>query len=309
MGRVLGLRCNGIALVVSELLCLAPVLLVLAAPAAHAAGKEAKERAARKACLSGDYAKGVGLLSDLFIDTEDPNYIFNQARCFEQNSRWEDAIGRFREYLRKATKIGPADRADTEKHISDCQALLDKKEGRSAGTAPTSPTITVAVPKPESGPTPAKPAPPAETPQPALAAAEPPGQVQRTSSTASVAAEATAIASASQAQTSPGRGLRIAGITCGAVGLASVGTAIYFYTRARSYSDKVQNELVVVSSDEQAGKSAQTMQWVFYSVGGAALATGVVLYVLGARAGSASQVAAAPMFGPGLAGLSAQGAF
>jgi len=33
--------------------------ILLAAPLVHSAGKEAKERAARKACLSGDYAKGV----------------------------------------------------------------------------------------------------------------------------------------------------------------------------------------------------------------------------------------------------------
>jgi len=67
------------------------LLVLLVAPLAHAAGKEAKERAARKACLSGDYDKGVEILSDLFLDTVDANYIFDQARCFEQNNRcaWE----------------------------------------------------------------------------------------------------------------------------------------------------------------------------------------------------------------------------
>jgi hypothetical protein len=66
-----------------------PILLV--GPFARAAGKKPKElpagkagqeRAARKACLSGDYAKGVEILSDLFIDTKDPVYLFNQGRCF-----------------------------------------------------------------------------------------------------------------------------------------------------------------------------------------------------------------------------------
>ena len=43
-------------------LLIAVPLILLATPFAHAAGKEAKERAARKACLSGDYAKGVEIL-------------------------------------------------------------------------------------------------------------------------------------------------------------------------------------------------------------------------------------------------------
>jgi hypothetical protein len=53
------------------------------------------------------------------------------------------------------------------------------------------------------------------------------------------------------------------------------------------------------------------MQWVFYSVGGAALATGVVLYALAWPSSDANQKTArvAPLFGPGLAGISAHGTF
>jgi hypothetical protein len=32
------------------------------------------------ACLSGDYTKGVAILSELFVDTKDPTYLFNQGR-------------------------------------------------------------------------------------------------------------------------------------------------------------------------------------------------------------------------------------
>ena len=46
------------------------------------------------ACLSGDYTKGVAILSELFVDTKDPTYLFNQGRCFEQNRRYDDAIAR-----------------------------------------------------------------------------------------------------------------------------------------------------------------------------------------------------------------------
>jgi hypothetical protein len=45
-------------------------MLVLSSSLAFAAEKEAAERAARKACMAGDYATGVGLLADLFVDTK-----------------------------------------------------------------------------------------------------------------------------------------------------------------------------------------------------------------------------------------------
>jgi hypothetical protein len=80
------------------------VLIALAAVPAFAASKQAskqaQERTARKACLGGDYNRGVNILADLFVTTKDPTYIFNQGRCFEQNHRYEDAISRFEEYLR-----------------------------------------------------------------------------------------------------------------------------------------------------------------------------------------------------------------
>lgn len=117
------------------------------------------------------------------------------------------------------------------------------------------------------------------------------------------------VASPTEAAQNAGRGLRIAGVTCGVVGAASVATAIYFYTRARSYSDKVSDQDVPNPSDDSAGKTAETMQWVFYGVGGAALATGAVLYTLGWQAGNSQGTAIAPLFGNGVAGISAQGAF
>jgi hypothetical protein len=255
------------------------ILIVLAAPLARAAGTEAKERAARKACLSGDYAKGVEILSDLFIDTKDSTHIFNQARCFEQNSRFEEAISRFREYLRKATTISPDDKADAEKHITDCQALLGQKSA----------------PEPKAEPAAAAPSAPIPPPVAVLPVAPAPEQVAAANETSS-----------------PGRGLRIAGIACGVVGVASVGAGVYYYTQARSYSDKVSRQgLNPIPADQSAGKHAQTMQWVFYGAGAAAIATGTVLYVLGWPAADAGRSVAgvAPMFGPGVAGISAQGAF
>jgi opacity protein-like surface antigen len=103
------------------------------------AGKEDQERMAKKACLTGDITKGVEILTDLFIDTNDPTYIYNQGRCFEQNRRYEDAIARFREYLIKAKNANAEERADTEKHIADCQSYLSKGETQKPGKPPSPP--------------------------------------------------------------------------------------------------------------------------------------------------------------------------
>ena len=75
---------------------------LLASQAAQAQDRQSQEREAKRACIAGDYTKGVAILSELYADTNDPTYIFNGGRCFQQNGRYEEAILRFREYLRKA---------------------------------------------------------------------------------------------------------------------------------------------------------------------------------------------------------------
>lgn len=80
-----------------------PLLLgepALAANRQAHSNREPQEKAARKACLTGDYANGVSILTDLFVEYHDSTYIFNQGRCLEQNSRYKDAIVRFEEFLR-----------------------------------------------------------------------------------------------------------------------------------------------------------------------------------------------------------------
>jgi hypothetical protein len=247
-------------------------MLLLVGSLAQAADEpsaiKAKEKAAKTACLAGDPAKGVALLAELFVDTNDFNYIFNQARCFEQNHRYEDAISRFREFLKKSPTLPASDRADVEKQIAECQRF--QQPGVSA-----TPTPVAAV-----------------TPAPAVTVVEtiPPGPAV--------------------APPSAGSGMRVAGIVCGALGLASIGTGVYFYTRAVSLSDKVSTSETPSPSDHKAGESAVTMQWIFHGAGAALVATGTVLYYLGWRDGeSAKHTAIAPLVAPGIAGLSAQGVF
>lgn len=129
--------------------CLLTALL-LAPPSALAESHAAKERAARTACLAGEYTEGVKLLSELFVDTKDPTYLFNQGRCFEQNRRYEDAIARFQEYLRAGKNLGADEEGAAQKHIADCKELLASEK----------PVAPVAAPTPEPAPAPAPVVPP-----------------------------------------------------------------------------------------------------------------------------------------------------
>jgi hypothetical protein len=100
--------------------------ILLMGQSAFADKVSSKERLAKKACLSGDYAKGVGLLTDLFLETNDTNYLYNQGRCLERNARYVEAADRFKEYLRKEPNLGSAEKADVDKHIANCEAAAAK---------------------------------------------------------------------------------------------------------------------------------------------------------------------------------------
>jgi hypothetical protein len=134
---------------------------LLVAHPAIAAGMSAKERQAKKACLSGDYVQGVSILAELFIDTGDTTYLYNQGRCYEQNVRYVEAAERFREYLRKAGKLGADDRAEVDKHIADCEAAIAKT--RSPEPTPQAMPQS-APPMPTPAPEPAQPLVPRESP-------------------------------------------------------------------------------------------------------------------------------------------------
>jgi len=117
--------------------------------------------AAKRACLAGDYAKGVAILADIYVETKDINSLYNQGRCFEQNGKYEEAIVRFREYQRKNRDAGNPPDPDAERHIAECQALLDPKSA-------------VVAPAPGPTPAPAPPQPQVQAPPPAATPASPP---------------------------------------------------------------------------------------------------------------------------------------
>jgi hypothetical protein len=264
------------------------VPLLLATNPALAGNRRAQERAARKACLNGDFAKGVSILSDLFVDTKDPNYIFNQGRCFEQNRRYAEAAARFEEYLRvPGAQLGPEDRASAEKHIADCQEKIAKERGDSP--IPPAPQPVVA-PAPAVVPQP--------SPQPAIA--EPPASVVVLPAPEPV----------------PARrrwGLVTAGIITGVVGVGGLVAGVVYNLKANGTVNDMETTVggyTKAKSDD--ANTDKTVALVGYVAGGACVVAGAILVAVGAAKstpGSSTRVALLPTVGPGQVGAMLTGGF
>jgi len=256
---------------------------VLGASGANAATnpQQSQERTARKACLSGDYEKGVSILSDLFVDTKDTTYIFNQARCFEQNRRYEDAIARFQEYLRAAPDLAAADKALTEKHIADCQEILARQLGRSTASPAPVAVEPAVVPPP--------PAPPAPVVPPAPAA-----DVSKPST---------------PAPSGGGSGLRAAGIATASVGVVALVAGVALNLKVNSMASDLETLGNYSDGKESQRKTYQTLGWIGYGAGAACIATGTLLYVLGLRSSNTTTLAIVPVLTSEQTGAAVGGRF
>jgi len=229
--------------------------LLILETAASAAGKESRERAARKACLTGDTAKGVELLADLFIDFGNITYVFNQGRCFEQNRRYEDAIARFREYLLKGANLSDEEKADAEKHIAACQSYL----GQPQATHPAPPAPAPAAAEPAAAPTPVAPV----TPQLGPSVSGQPGPPGATGTEVS--------------------GLRIAGTATASLGLAAVVAGVALTFKVNSMSADLETPYNYNRGTDSTRAAYKTLVWASYGVGTACLAGGALMYYLGWR--------------------------
>jgi tetratricopeptide (TPR) repeat protein len=289
----------------------------------------------------GKWDEAIAEFEEAYRLHSDPTLLFNLAQAHRRKGDLQRALDLYKNYI-----IGNPEspkREEIEKRIQ----TLEKEIKTTARRQPTSPSpvgkpneppppvpavpVLPPISGPSSGPTPevapppatpldASSAPPQTTPE--LEPSPPPPAVPMVMEpvapapiTAPVVVPQVTVAEPARPSPaletpSAGGGLRTAGILCGVAGLASVATAVYFYSRAITLSDRVSKS-DAPDSDFQAGKNAETMQWVFYSVGAGALVTGSILYYLGwtSSAGDRTTTSVAPMFGPGLAGLSARGAF
>ncbi len=262
------------------------ILVLLSSSPALAASRQTQEKEARKACLNGDFAQGVSILSDLFISTKNPTYLFNQGRCLEQNRKYEEAIARFEEYLRAAEtgkfKLKSSDKEQAHRRIGKCKELLAEQEARTIAPPQTfAPPVAPVAPQPQPEAAPA----PIVVNVPAPAPAE---ESRRNS------------------------GLLIGGIITAALGAGATVTGVILNVKANGMLDDMYGKQNGYSSDDESTrKTYETLAWVGYGVGGACLLTGAVLIWFGARSDSRppSQVALVPTLGAGQAGLVLSGGF
>jgi hypothetical protein len=137
---------------------IAPLACAILLTATAARAEDINQRAARakKECYSGNYQAGVELLVELFAETRDANYIFNQARCFEKNGKCSEALLSFREFMRIAKDLTPAERADVNRRIAACQGMKAEPQPTYVPPPPqptdTTPAASVELPKPEATP-------------------------------------------------------------------------------------------------------------------------------------------------------------
>lgn len=146
-GRLGGNR-GRVVSVAARVLCAFVVVassgVAASAPNVAPLSADARSTQAREDCLAGRYQSGIDILARLFTETEDPTHIYNQGRCFQQNGRYADAISRFREYMRKARDATPAERAEVEAHIAECEKRLPEGQGTAPAPPPSAPGPFVA---------------------------------------------------------------------------------------------------------------------------------------------------------------------
>jgi len=266
--------------IVAAMVCLAPTSALAAKAKSPAKSPEKVEAQARfekglKAYNLGNFPDAIVEFSKAYDLFPEPVFLFNIAQAHRQSGNSERALFFYRRYL--ASDPNAQNGAEVERRIHDLEAAVAVKKDPPAAT----PAALV--------PPPASPAPSLAPPQPAPSAA--PQGLSETSSTASP----------------PGRSLRLAGLSVAAVGVVGLVAGGYYASQVKSLRNAAFSG-PYNDGKLSSAKSAQTMEEVSFIVGGAALATGAVLYFLGYQAASGpAQVAIAPL--PGTAGALVSGTF
>jgi hypothetical protein len=125
-------------------LLLPAALAIAVLPAIARAQQDPRETEAKKACLANRPDRGIELLAELYAETNDATYIYNQGRCYQQNGRSADAVIRFREYLRKATGIAAGEKAEVERSIAELED--QQRKAQAAAAAQSAAVITAPAP-------------------------------------------------------------------------------------------------------------------------------------------------------------------
>jgi tetratricopeptide (TPR) repeat protein len=119
------------------------------------------------------------------------------------------------------------------------------------------------------------------------------------------------------ASTDRGKSLRIAGLVVGGAGVVSLGVGVFFGIKAKQISDEITDHPMNmmwpddIQDLEARGEAHEKKQIIFMIAGGAAVATGVALYLIGRSRKSSDEqhVTLVPTASPESAGLAITGGF
>jgi hypothetical protein len=253
--------------------------------AAFGQALDPREIEARKDCLAGKYEAGIDLLAELFAETGNPNFVYNQARCYEASARPVDAIHRFREYLRVAPNASNEEKADVESHIGDCRAMQAEQDKKNIPREP-----------------------PAPSPLAATAAPIVPLSTASVNSIAEAAEPATN-------ERKKGASLRTTGVVLGVTGAGAAAAGVVFSVLTNNIKNQVESDGRKGFFDpakDALGRTYATLQWVGYGVGAVAILAGAITYTFGYQSGqqdTGQSVVFIPMVGPGRGGALLQGRF
>jgi tetratricopeptide (TPR) repeat protein len=227
----------------------------------------ADKRTAKAHYEDGTRAYNLGRFPDAIASfekayEEDPAAIllFNIAQSNRQMGNHERALFFYRRYLEADPQS--KNRASVESRMEEIRAAQQAAEQANAVSTPS-------------------PATPLE-PTPAQSASE------KQASGVSVRAQP------DSSEGAPTRLLRWSAFTAGGVGVASIVTAIVFGSMAASDGDTQSKAETFDADADAAGKRKETLQYVFLGVGAAAMAAGVVLYMLDVQS-SPESVALVPV--------------
>ena len=251
--------------------------LVVAAFLLFSAGAAlgAERDSARDHYVKGTRAYELGLYDEAIAEytaaykiKDDPALLFNIGQAHRLAGHAAEALRFYKTYLAKVPDA--SNRSEVEAKMSDLAKQIEQQKQAAAAPSPAvPPTPSPATASPSPGAVPAAdpgPASPPTNPPPAAAPAP------------------VTVAEAAPAKTG-GRGMRLAGIASAAGGLALVGTGIAFGVLAKQAGDELteldRDRGIFDPATEEAGQRDQLLSRIFIGVGAAAVATGVVLYVLG----------------------------
>ena|SRR5450631_4162627 len=286
------------------------------------ADDEATERArkhylqAQKEYDLGNWDQAAREFSWAYELRPDPIFLYNMAQAYRRGGNLQRAIDLYKNYLLKDPNS--PQRADVEQRVQRLQKQLDEERAAKATALSAAPPQSALEPAQEPGAN----APAVAPAAPALQTTADGQPTTPPDRGATTPANPPSVDSAPRsppagsltkavARPSAGRGLRVAGVVTGAVGLVGIGGGVYFSLRARSLSDSVSNASRYSPADAQSGKNAAVLQWFCYGAGGAALVTGALLYWRGGTQGreKATSFSLAPLVAPSSVGLASVGTF